>query len=68
MRQKSELFRIFRQADGSFGIDRTFKGGGRGAYVCRSADGVVALTGKKVSNLLGGQLPQDIIDELLKDI
>ncbi len=68
MHQKAELFRIYRQADGSFGIDRTLRSGGRGAYVCRKPECIRSLTGKKVSNIMGGQLPREIVDELLTSI
>lgn len=36
MKPKSELFRIYMTEDGSVELDRSFKSGGRGAYICRN--------------------------------
>ena len=37
MKEKRELLRIVKNAEGQIGFDRAGKAPGRGAYICRSA-------------------------------
>ncbi len=46
MKEKRELIRVLRTADGAFVIDPTGKGNGRGAYLCKNPD----CLGKAIQN------------------
>ena len=54
MKPKAELFRIYKTQDGAVAIDRTFKSGGRGAYICRSNECIArAAKSKRIERAIG---------------
>ena len=54
MKPKAELFRIYKTQDGSVAIDRSFKGGGRGAYICRNEECIArAAKTKRIERAVG---------------
>ena len=64
-KDKSELLRIVRTADGSISVDRSGKAAGRGAYVCDCDECKNALVKKRVLNrVFKTQLGQGVYDAL----
>jgi uncharacterized protein len=64
-RQKRDLLRIVRAADGTISFDPTGRAAGRGAYVC--ADGscwAAAVKKKSIERALSASLPAELRDQL----
>ena len=54
MKPKAELFRIYVAQDGGVELDRSFKSGGRGAYICRNKDCIArAAKAKRIERVVG---------------
>ncbi|MBR5137321.1 MAG: YlxR family protein [Clostridia bacterium] len=68
MHPKQDLYRICRDESNTPFVDYLFKVEGRGAYVCKNAECIATLGNKKkVSKSLGGTLPQELIDQMIKE-
>lgn len=66
---KKELIRVVKNKDGEIFIDKTGKAGGRGAYVCDSAECLEkAIKAKRLSRAFGAEIPTRIYDELREEI
>ena len=64
-KDKSELLRVVRRADGSVVIDKTGREAGRGAYVCRSGDCMqTAIKKRALNRAFKQQLDQSVYDKL----
>ena len=71
MKPKEELVRIVRTPDGGVLIDRSFKAGGRGAYICRNEECIArAERTKRIERAVGtcdgafyGELRAEASDE-----
>ena len=60
-RTKAELFRLTREADGTFSFDPTQKRQGRGAYLCREKTCLEkAVKKKRISEALAAKLTEEI--------
>ena len=60
-RTKPELFRLTKEADGSFSFDPTQKAEGRGAYLCKEKTCIEkAAKKKKISESLAVRLTEEI--------
>ncbi len=68
VKDKSELLRIVRTADGEFALDTTGRALGRGAYVCRDGECMNLMTKKRaLSRAFKQEIPQDAYDKLLRE-
>ena len=69
MKDRAELVRIVKSADGEISIDNTFKKNGRGAYICRCEP---CLEKSKKTRALNRafkcEIPQEIYEEIEKQI
>ncbi len=64
-KDKSELVRIVRGADGEIAVDVTGRMPGRGAYVCRNAECMNAVIAKRALNrVYKTQLDKSVYDAL----
>jgi predicted RNA-binding protein YlxR (DUF448 family) len=62
---KSELIRVYKNADGEIGIDKTGKSGGRGAYVCIEGNCMEKIRkSKRMAKGFKMQVPEAIYNEL----
>ncbi len=53
MKPKAELFRIYKTENGA-AVDKTFKSGGRGAYICRKKECIErAVKTKRIERAVG---------------
>ena len=69
MKPKRELIRVVRSPEGEISLDLKGKKSGRGAYVCPDADCLKrAEKSRALSRALSITIPQDIMDELHKQI
>ena len=69
MKQKSELLRIVRSPEGVVSIDLTFKGPGRGAYICKNPECFKRIIkSRAISRTLKTEIRQDIYDEILEQL
>ena len=65
MKPKNELIRIVRTPEGDIKIDSTGKLGGRGAYICKSAECLSkAMKSRALSRAFGVEIPEEIFAEL----
>mgnify|MGYP005607563529 CR=1 FL=1 len=63
-KEKKELIRVVKNADGNVFIDETGKANGRGAYVCNDAKCIEkALKTGKLSRTLKTDIPKGILDD-----
>ena len=66
---KKELVRVVRSPEGVVTIDFKGKAPGRGAYVCPNAQCLrKALKSNAIARSLGTPLPQEVMDELLRQM
>ncbi len=68
-KEKCELMRVVKTAQGEVFIDKTFKANGRGAYVCKNKECVLKLskTGA-LSRALSAEIPKEIIEQLIAEV
>ena len=67
--EKREFFRVMRLADGTFLPDATGKGGGRGAYLCRSRACIKrALRRQSLNRSFRQTVPREIYEELERNM
>lgn len=64
-REKRQLIRVVKNADGSVFIDETGKANGRGAYLCKSGE---CLESAQKKRRLEGALKTKIPDEVFSDL
>lgn len=68
-KSKKELIRIVRNKLGEIKVDITGKAHGRGAYICNNKDCFEKVNKSKALNrAFQSDIPQDIYDELIKEI
>ena len=67
MRPKKELVRVVKSPEGAISLDFRGKAPGRGAYLCPQAECLKkAIRAKALERAFDTQIPQDVLDELLK--
>lgn len=66
MKPKKEMIRIVRSKEGEVSVDLTGKKSGRGAYLSKDKDVILAAKSKKVlASHLQAEIKDEIYDELL---
>ena len=66
---KAELLRVVKDKDGKINVDTTGKLDGRGAYICNDSECFKkAQKSKKLNRAFQTQIPDEVYDELLKEI
>ena len=69
MKQKRELIRVVRSPQGDVSLDNTGKKSGRGAYTCPDPGCMKRIIKTKaLSRAFGVEIPQSVMDDLLKQI
>jgi len=69
MKNKKELIRIVRSAEGEFSIDTKGKKPGRGAYICSDADCLsLAHKSKGLERSFKSAVPKDVYESLKADM
>ena len=68
-KDKRELIRVVRNAEGEISIDMTGKKPGRGAYICNDPKCLkLAIKGKKLEKAFETSIGQEIYDRLEQEI
>ena len=65
MKPKKEMVRIVRSKEGEVSVDLTGKKSGRGAYLSKEKDAILAARKK---NLLASQLDADVQDSIYEEL
>ena len=69
MKAKKELVRVVRSPEGDISLDFRGKAPGRGAYLCANTECLKkAIRSKSLARALEVEIPQEIYDELLKQM
>ena len=69
MKDKKELIRIVRDADGDFSVDATGKKAGRGAYVCSDSECLLkAHKSKGLERSFKSSVPSDVYEKLKAEL
>ena len=69
MKEKRELIRIVRSAEGSVSVDLRGKAPGRGAYVCRSEDCLTkAVKQRQLERALETRIDEAVFERLKEEI
>ena len=69
MKDKKELIRVVRSAEGEVSIDKIGKKPGRGAYVCPSSERITkAVKEKRLEKALDVAIGTEIYEKLLEDL
>lgn len=69
MKNKKELIRIVKTAEGDYLIDETGKKNGRGAYICPSMECFQkAVKNKGLERSFKGAIPKDVYDALEEEM
>lgn len=69
MKNKKELIRVIRTAEGEFLLDATGKKNGRGAYLCPSRECFQkAVKGRGLERSFKQAIPQEVYDALEKEM
>lgn len=69
MKNKKELIRIVRNAEGILHLDTTGKKPGRGAYLCPSVDCFnQSIKGKRIQKALEQDLSEELIESIKQQI
>ena len=69
MKNKKELIRILKTPEGEILMDATGRKNGRGAYVCRSPECLLAaVRNKGLERALGVKIPEEIYENLKKEM
>ena len=67
-KDKKELIRVVRNAEGEISVDLTGKKNGRGAYICREKKCLtVAIKAKRFERAFGCAVDQHVYDKLLTE-
>jgi len=68
-KDKRELIRVVRNAEGEISIDTTGKKPGRGAYICKDANCLkLARKGKKIDKAFDVAISDEIYDRLEQEL
>ena len=68
MKNKKDMMRVLKTADGSILLDQTGRKNGRGAYLCRDRECLQrACKNKGLERSLGMRIPQEIYGSLEKE-
>ncbi len=68
MKNKKEMVRVIKQAEGNILLDKTGKQNGRGAYICNDKECFKkARNNKGFERSLKSQIPEDVLDLLEKE-
>ena len=69
MREKCQLIRIVRTAEGDAVLDRTGKMSGRGAYLCPESECLTkAKKNRSLERALNIKIPDEVYDRLTEEI
>ena len=69
MKDKKELIRVVRSAEGEVSIDKTGKKPGRGAYVCPTSECITkAVKEKRLEKALDVAIGTEIYEKLLEEL
>jgi len=69
MKPKNELSRVVKSPEGDISLDHTGKKPGRGAYLCNDTNCFnKAIKSKALSRAFKSQIPEEIIEELRKQM
>lgn len=69
MKDKKELIRVVRSAEGEVSIDKVGKKPGRGAYVCPTSECITkAVKEKRLEKALDVAIGTEIYEKLLEDL
>lgn len=68
MKNKKEMIRVLKTAEGEILLDATGRKNGRGAYICRSAECLKkAMKNRGLERSLKTQIPEAVYEELKKE-
>ena len=69
MKEKRQLLRIVKNAEGQISFDRVGKAPGRGAYVCRSQECLTkAVRQKQLERALETKIEEAVYSQLMEEI
>lgn len=69
MKEKKQLIRVVKTAEGEIVLDDTGRKNGRGAYICRSSECLAkARKTKAIERSLGIEVSQEVYEELEKEM
>ncbi len=69
MKEKRELIRVVKSADGEISLDKTGKKNGRGAYICHDAACLKkARKNKRIERAFEVTIPDEIYDRMEEEI
>ena len=68
-KDKKELIRVVKNAEGEISVDLTGKKNGRGAYICHSGECLrMAIKAKRLERAFECQISDEIYERLLQEI
>lgn len=68
MKNKKEMLRVLKTAEGEILLDATGRKNGRGAYICRSSECLdKAVKNRGLERSLKTQIPEAVYEELKKE-
>ena len=68
-KDKKELIRVVKNAEGEISVDLTGKKNGRGAYICHSEECLrMAIKAKRLERAFECQISDEIYERLLQEI
>ena len=68
-KDKKELIRVVKNAEGEISVDMTGKKNGRGAYICHSEECLrMAIKAKRLERAFECQISDEIYERLLQEI
>ena len=68
-KDKKELIRVVKSAEGEISVDMTGKKNGRGAYICHDENCLkMAIKAKRLENAFECQISEEIYERLLQEI
>lgn len=68
-REKNQLVRVAKNAEGTVFIDATGKANGRGAYLCKNAECLdIAQKKRRLEGALKTKIPDDVFSQLKRII
>lgn len=68
-KDKKELIRVVKNAEGEISVDLTGKKNGRGAYICHSQECLaMAIKAKRLEKAFECQISEEIYERLMQEI
>ena len=68
-KDKKELIRVVKNAEGEISVDLTGKKNGRGAYICHSEECLaMAIKAKRLERAFECQISEEIYERLMQEI